>query len=374
MPGVVFFLDDTTCQPVDTFVELSGIDHGAMDEQVLDERSDFFFEDPHIRFQDIARLAAHWKVHVEVLECFVVEIGLAALADLAVEDIAAVRAEAVTPIGNGLREVLPEEADGHPHVDVGCVGGAARTVAGVAGQVGGIMAQDAEFEGFFGFVELREFVFPDLAEGFVEVRGVQFGFLRFGKGVPFTDAVDEGFFKDCLRADAVAEFGPGDRVGGDGAVEYVALAEEVEVDDNADRLDGADGLGDVDKGHAVAEDGGEGSVVKFNWFVVEHGEEHFPVFDARGMDTAAVKVIDQVVDFIGCNTMPINRLSNRRHFQYGTGHPEVCLRSHLSHKVTEPGSITSCQFEIIAEGDATSPRSRIKLSSMLFRKKFLEDL
>ena len=75
-----------------------GINTGTIKKEVSDELLHVFFHDVHGCFEDIAGFATHWEVLMEILEGFVIEVGLTTSADLVVEFVATVGSKAITTI------------------------------------------------------------------------------------------------------------------------------------------------------------------------------------------------------------------------------------------------------------------------------------
>lgn len=80
--------------------------------------------------------------------------------------------------------------------------------------------------------------------------------------VPLTHQVHDGLLENYLGLHAEGEVGPGSRVGGDAAVEHLALLDEGVVDAEGDDLHAAEILCDVCEADDVTEDVGDVGVVE----------------------------------------------------------------------------------------------------------------
>ena len=265
---------------------LADIQLGVMLQQRRNKGLQLLLVHAQVVLQHGHAFGAHREVGVKAFQRLPIEIRVAAFPDLTVEGCAAVFAEEVTLLADGLREPVAEEREHHPHVDVVGVAHATGVGQSLALHHAGVVTQDANLNGLFHDVEIVVLALTDLQHLRTERIAV-----RLRQPIPLTDEVDQGFFEDRRRAHAGGEVRPRDGVGRDGAEKNLALAKQRDVDRLGDDADGAHGLGDVDQADAVVQHGGDVGVVEDGLLVVEGAEEvvvvlvdlrhHFAVLDVE---------------------------------------------------------------------------------------------
>ena len=156
-------------------------------------------------------LLAHGTINVKVAALALIDVCLAANRETHIERVSAILTFLVDLLRHLRGEVVAEEREGHPGVDVVGIVVAARVGARGFLDAVWIVGNHADLARLLDHLELLKF----MQDNRQEVGGEHL-FLVVAKRRPLSDEVDEGVFEDGGGLDAEGEVHPGYGVGSNG--------------------------------------------------------------------------------------------------------------------------------------------------------------